>query len=167
MNPSNFCIKNSIAKLLMAFVLISIGFIAGKESVLRSGIRGAEKLAQDPADPSTMEGDKVVLYYMHATFRCLTCNSIESMAKEVVETRFSEALADGRLEWQVVNFQENRAMGRHYGVGTSTLVISKIEAGKEVRFQKLDEVWQKVGNPEAFKQFVDDMVTLYLNGEGS
>lgn len=157
--------KKITANLLMAFVLVSIGFIAGKETVLRSEITGAESPAQDPAEQ--LSGDKVILYYMHATFRCFTCNSIESMAKEVVETDFAEALADGRLEWQVVNFQENTALGRQYGVGTSTLVISKIQDGKEVQFQRLDEVWQKISNPQAFKQYVDEMVKLYLDGGAS
>jgi hypothetical protein len=156
-------VKKITANLLMAFVLISIGFIAGKETVLRSATPDAENPAQDPA-AEQLSGDKVILYYMHATFRCFTCNSIESMAKEVVENDFPEALADGRLEWQVVNFQKNTALGRQYGVGTSTLVISKIQDGKEVTFQRLDEVWQKISNPQAFKQYVDEMVQRYLDG---
>ena len=149
----------------MAFVLVSIGFIAGKETVLRSASPATENPAQGSAEQ--LSGDKVILYYMHATFRCFTCNSIETMAKEVVETDFPEALADGRLEWQVVNFQENTALGRQYGVGTSTLVISKIQDGKEVKFQRLDEVWQKISNPQAFKQYVDETVQLYLDGGAS
>jgi hypothetical protein len=75
-------------------------------------------------------------------------------------------LADGRLEWHSVNFQENISLGRRYGVGTSTLVIVKIVDGKEVQFQRMDEVWTKVNNPEEFKRYVDEMVQKYL-GEGA
>jgi len=159
--------KKITANLLLAFVLVSIGFIAGKETVLRSANPDAENPAQSPEEQAHLSGDRVILYYMHATFRCFTCNNIESMAKEVVENDFAEALADGRLEWQTVNFQENMALGRRYGVGTSTLVISRMKDGKEVNFQRLDEVWQKVGNPQAFKQYVDEMVQLYLDGGAS
>jgi len=160
-------VKKITANLLLAFVLVSIGFIAGKETVLRSATPDAENPAQSPEEQAYLSGDRVILYYMHATFRCFTCNNIESMAKEVVENDFAEALADGRLEWQTVNFQENMALGRRYGVGTSTLVISRMKDGKEVNFQRLDEVWQKVGNPQAFKQYVDEMVQLYLDGGAS
>lgn len=159
--------KVIIGKLLMAFVLISIGFAAGKEVTLRAMAKNdnADQVVTSPVSGQQKQSqDKVILYYMHASFRCFTCNSIESMAKEVVENDFAEELADGRLEWQSVNFQESISLGRRYGVGTSTLVIVKIVDGEEVEFQRMDEVWTKVTNPEEFKQYVDEMVRKYLEG---
>lgn len=160
--------KAIVSKLLMAFVLISIGYAAGKEMTLRSmaqngGDREALVVASS-IEQTDQSQDKVIVYYMHATFRCFTCNSIESMAKEVVENDFADALAEGRLEWQAVNFQENVALGRRYGVGTSTLVIVRIEDGQEVDFKRLDEVWTRVNDPAAFKHYIDDNIQAYLDG---
>lgn len=160
-------VKETISKVLMAFVLITIGFSVGKEMTLRKMAQNDntdDEVVSAVSEDTEQVKDKVVVYYMHATFRCFTCNSIESMAKEVVENDFSDAMADGRLEWRTVNFQENMALGRRYGVGTSTLVVVKIQDGKEVDFKRLDEVWTKVNDPAAFKSYVDETIQAYLNG---
>ena len=160
--------KMWIRRLLLAFVLVSIGFAAGKEMTLRSmaqnGSEAPPTIGATASQPTDQNQDKVVVYYMHATFRCFTCNSIESMAKEVVENDFADALADGRLEWQAVNFQANTALGRRYGVGTSTLVIVKVQDGQEVDFRRLDEVWTHVNDPAAFKRYIDKSIQAYLDG---
>ena len=162
--------KDITAKALMTFVLISVGFAIGKEVTLRT-MAGNDSAAPEtsaaPASQTEQVQEKVIVYYMHGTFRCATCNSIETMAKEVVENDFADALADGRLEWQVVNFQDNAALARRYGVGTSTLVVARIEDGKETEFKRLDEVWTRVNNPAAFKQYVDEMIQVWLDGGSS
>ena len=157
--------KTLISKALTAFVLSSIGFAVGKEMTLRSMSQKGDSV-QNAAAPALENSpqDKVMVYYMHATFRCFTCNSIEAMAKEVVEKDFAEAIADGRLEWHVVNFQENPALGRRYGVGTATVVVVKIEDGQETEFKRLDEVWTHVNNPAVFKQYIDENIQAYLTG---
>jgi hypothetical protein len=158
--------KTIITKLLMTFVLVSIGFAIGKEVTFRK-LAGQDHLTAQAAAEGQLEQvqDKVIVYYMHGTFRCVTCNSIETMAKEVIENDFADAMADGRLEWQVVNFQNNAALARRYGVGTSTLVIAKIADGKEVEFKRLDEVWTKINDPGTFKQYVDEMIQQFLDGD--
>jgi hypothetical protein len=160
--------KTVIAKALMAFVLVSIGFAVGKEMTLRAMSQnndGAqEAIVAASANPTDPMQDKVIVYYMHATFRCFTCNNIEAMAKEVVENDFADAMADGRVEWKAVNFQENVALGRRYGVGTATVVVVKIEGGREADFKRLDEVWTHVNNPPAFKRYIDENVQAFLDG---
>ncbi len=160
--------KTIITKLLMTFVLVSIGFAIGKEATLRKQAQNdhpAPETSAAAAGQTEQVQEKVIVYYMHGTFRCVTCNSIETMAKEVIENDFADAMADGRLEWQVVNFQNNAALARRYGVGTSTLVIAKIADGKEVEFKRLDEVWTKINDPGAFKQYVDEMIQQFLDGD--
>lgn len=159
--------KAFTGKILLAFVLITIGFAFGKEMTLRKiaqNDNSAEEVVTAISEDTEQVKDKVIVYYMHATFRCFTCNNIESMGKDVVENDFAESLEDGRLEWKVVNFQENMALGRRYNVGTSTLVVVKVEDGKEVDFKRLDEVWTKVNNPQDFKQYVSEMIQKYLDG---
>lgn len=154
--------KAIISRVLTAFVLISIGYAAGKEMALRTTAQNGGDTQQTVAAASSE--DKVIVYYMHATFRCFTCNSIEAMAKEVVENDFAEALAEGRVEWRAVNFNENVALARRYDVGAATVVLVKIQDGQEAEFKRLDEVWTHVSNPAAFKQYIDENIQAYLDG---
>lgn len=58
--------------ILLAFVLITIGFSLGKETTLR-------KIKPVASTNETETDNKVIVYYLHATFRCITCNTIEKM----------------------------------------------------------------------------------------
>jgi len=156
--------KEVMGKLLMSFVLVSIGFAAGKE-MTRRAMAGAQSDAQQHVlAGASAQQDRVIVYYMHGSFRCLTCNSIETMAKAVVENDFAEALAAGQVEWQAVNFQENARLAQQYGVGSSTVVVAKIRGGQAVDFKRLDEVWTKVNDPPAFKRYIHESIRAYLEG---
>lgn len=163
------------AKVLMAFALVSIGFAAGKESGRRSwpspgtalpGIPAAPRAIVSPED-ANQPADKVIVYYMHTTFRCLTCNRIESQAEAVVKGDFADALAAGRVEWKALNFQEHDDLAARYGVGTSTVVVVKVRGGREVAHRRLDEVWTKVGDADAFSSYVGQAIREMLAGGGA
>ena len=66
---------------LLAFALTSIGFALGKHSV---------KPEQQAASPSSKSGRHVAVYYLHSTFRCVTCNTIEKMARELLDKRVTQ-----------------------------------------------------------------------------
>ena len=94
--------KKIIGKLLLAFVLVSVGFAIGKETT-RSHMP-----AQAEAAPVAAPGeDKIIVYYMHASFRCVTCNMVESMGEEIVRTEFGDAVKAGRLD-RVMELANNR-----------------------------------------------------------
>ena len=150
--------KNITRSALLAFVLVSIGFALGKEVTARR-----QTPATGPESPVPVAtSDKVVVYYLHTTFRCVTCNTIEKMAKAVVENDFRELHAAGRIAWQEANFQEREDLATKYDVASSTVVVVRIRGGKEVAFQRLDEVWTLVDKPDAFATYVGDAVREYL-----
>jgi hypothetical protein len=167
--------RKILGRLLTAFVLVSIGFALGKETTRRS--RGPSPAPPEPAagtQPAARpaEGappgpDKVIVYYMHATLRCFTCNRMESLAESLVKTDFAEALAQGRLEWRTADFQEQHALAGRYGVGTSTVVVVKVRGGREVGFKRLDEVWTKVNDANEFVRYVGGAIREMLGGGGA
>ena len=148
--------RKAVRSVLLGFVLISVGFALGKEFTLRS-----VRTAQDAA-PAAGGDDKVIVYYVHATIRCMTCNKIEKMAHELVKTDFAKELEAGRLEWRTADFQGDEALARKYDIATSTLVLVKVEGGKEVRFRKLDEVWTLVEKPREFSAYVAGEISSFL-----
>lgn len=154
-------VKKAVSRVLIGFVLVSIGFVVGKEVTLRS-VRtgGASPAATQPAG-----SNRVIVYYMHGTVRCVTCNRIEKMAAELVDSQFARARQDGRLVWREVNFQEDEQLAKRYDVASSCVVVVKVRDGREVDFRRVDEVWTLADKPEEFNACLTGAIRAYL-GEG-
>jgi hypothetical protein len=147
---------------LLVFVLVSVGFALGKEVTVRR-----QAAASDTGSPAISEtGDKVVVYYLHTTFRCVTCNEIERLAKALVETEFGEELRAGRIEWREANFQQDEVLAKRYEVVSSCVVVANIQSGKETGFQRLDDVWTRYQNPADFNEYVGAAIRKSLGETG-
>ncbi len=151
-------IQKWIARGLISFVLISVGFALGKEAGLRSG----RSDSTDKSGVTIGTESKVVVYYVHASIRCMTCNSIEAKTKQVVESRFAAELAAGRVEWRTADFQEDVALAKKYDIVSSGVIIVRSAEGKEVDVAKLDEVWSLKNKPEEFNAYVGNAIAKYL-----
>ncbi len=137
--------KNIIKNLLLAFVLISVGYAIGKNSSVQKG---------GPVG-NLKSGKYLRVYYTHATVRCETCNNIEKKTHELLESKFKKELADGRIEWQVVNFQKNEGFAKQFDVTTSGVVAAMMDGDKVVDYERLDEVWTLLGEPPAFNAYLE------------
>ncbi len=145
--------KKLITNLLLAFVLITIGFSLGKHNALpKVAVNGDTTLA---SSNNLADGKKVVkIFYMHSTFRCVTCNGIESRAREIVEKDFAEAKNNDTVLWEDVNFQENELLARQFDVVASCIVVSVMQNNEIIEFEKLDEVWTLIEKPAEFDAYV-------------
>lgn len=150
-------IKTWATRLLLSFVLVSIGFAVGKDLTLRR-LRSAQSAAPPAVGSGTNEAaaptTRLRAYYMHGAIRCTTCNQIERTAKELLDAEFGTELASGRITWRQVNFEQEPALAKRYDVSASTLVLAQEVDGKETAFRTLDEVWTLVGKPADFKAYV-------------
>ncbi len=149
--------RKILTRLLLAFVLISIGFVSGRHSLKNHSLPQAE---------SPAFGQYVTVYYMHATFRCETCNTIEKMTRELLDKAYAAELADGRIKWQEVDFQEDELLAEKFGVVASCVVVTRVEEGKIVDFKRLDEVWTLMQNPGQFNQYISAAINLFLGRNG-
>jgi len=97
--------------------------------------------------------------YFHGNVRCSTCLMFEDWAHTAVE-RFPEALAKGRLKWQLINFDkpENKHFINDYGLADKALVMVRLEHGKQVRWKNVEEFWDYGDNQK--QEFVDFVQTL-------
>ena len=154
-------IKKTIGKLLLAFVLVSIGFAIGKETTRSQMLAQAEA-----AGPIVAPGqDIIVVYYMHASFRCVTCNMVESMGEELVRTEFADAVKAGEIEWKAVNYQENDILADRYKVGGNMIIVAKFRDGKEVESRRLDRVMEFANNRSEFMTYVRSAIEELLGGK--
>jgi hypothetical protein len=165
--------KNITRSVLLAFVLISIGFALGKEVTARrqtltsNAVRQAATAGTESSAPETMGDDKVVVYYLHTTFRCVTCNEIERLTKALVETEFADELTAGKLEWREANFQQDESLAKRYEVVSSCVVVANMQGGKEREFQRLDDVWTRYQDPADFNEYVGTAIRKYLKEGGA
>ena len=143
---------------LLAFVLISIGFAAGK--------RAAENQGRDRIPLPTESGRYVAVYYLHATIRCVTCNTIEKMTREMLDTYYSEELKNGAIQWIEDDYQKNDALAKQFKVVSSCVVVADVKDGVVVDYKRLDDVWTKMKDPIVFNAYVSEAIDGYLENAG-
>ncbi|PKK89531.1 MAG: hypothetical protein CVV64_14070 [Candidatus Wallbacteria bacterium HGW-Wallbacteria-1] len=180
--------------LLVAFALVSLGFSLGKHSVSRSGNSsgniGSNLMDKDHNDkdkigkgePSNAAGmelsmkskkaysnDYLAVYYLHSSFRCSTCNTIEKYTRELLDTRYGPQLSRGEIVWHEVDFQVQEDLASQFQVVASCVVVARIRADKVISFSRLDDVWTHVEDRAAFEAYVSgaiDRESVALTREG-
>ncbi|PKN96434.1 MAG: hypothetical protein CVU43_20745 [Chloroflexi bacterium HGW-Chloroflexi-5] len=160
--PDKDKIKKVATNLLIAFVLITIGFSLGKHSVLNR--MTADAAAISTSNSSLHDLKKAVkIFYMHSTFRCVTCNDVEARTLELIDKEFAELKQSQKLLWQEVNFQENEALAKLFEVVASCVVVAVVENGQVVDFVRLDETWTLLEKPEEFNAYIRTAINNALN----
>ncbi len=148
MNP-----KRIVTILLLAFVAVSVVALVRKERAAAPSTEAA------PGDASTAAaqapaaaGDQVFVYYFHGSMRCMTCRRIEAYAREAVESTFGEELAAGRIVWREVDVEApgNGHFVTDFELSTRSVVVARYRDGECKDWKRLDEIWQLVGNKDAF-----------------
>ena len=109
-------------------------------------------------------GLKVIAYYFHITVRCTTCRNIDSYSRGVIEKKFAGDIAKGRLEYRLVNVQlpENQHFVKDYQLYTKSLVLVRLDKGKQAEYQVLNDTWDLVGNKPLMQSYVERKVRDYL-----
>lgn len=107
---------------------------------------------------------KVIAYYFHGSFRCVTCTNMEKFAREAIEVNFKDALASGKLEFKEINIEKrgNEHFVNDYGLYTKALILSLVKDGKEVRSKNLDKIWELARNKQKFIEYVTAEVNALM-----
>jgi hypothetical protein len=147
---------NIIKNLLLIFVLVSIGFAFGKYSA-----------ARPQAVSSVSMAETVNVYYMRATFRCVTCNTIEKMTRQLLESKYIKQMQDGTILFSEVDFQKNEQMAKQFDVIFSCVVVARTKDGKITVFERLDKVWELLGKSDEFNAYVSSAIDKLLTPGGA
>ncbi len=154
-------LKSGVSRLLLGFVLVTLGFAAGRRTAPPPS-QGAAAVAVHEREAA----DKVIVYAAHMTFRCPECTRIEWLARELLEKEFGAEQAAGRLEFRTIDYMRDLAFARKYNVSSSTLVVVRLVGGEEREFQRLDEVWTKIRDREEYFDYVRGAIRQSLEGMG-
>lgn len=115
-------------------------------------------------DELTDKNSKVIAYYFHGDFRCVTCRNLEQYAKEAIESNFQKALNEGSLVFKAVNVENkaNEHFIEDYKLYSKALVLSLNKSGKEIRFKNLSKIWHLVRNKKKYLKYVKEEVAGFL-----
>lgn len=107
---------------------------------------------------------KIIAYYFHGSFRCVTCANMEKYSKEAIQANFQDELDSGRLEFKAVNVEErgNEHFVDEYKLYTKSLILSRVKDGKEVNSKNLDKIWELARNKQKFIEYVAGEVNAFM-----
>ncbi|NCB27858.1 MAG: hypothetical protein EOM62_20755 [Bacteroidia bacterium] len=88
------------------------------------------------------------------------------MTRELLDKAYSNELAEGKIKWNEDDFQENEALAKQFEVVASCVVVAELEDGAVLNYERLDEVWTKMMDTEAFDRYISETITEYLKKIG-
>jgi hypothetical protein len=143
--------KNLVAAALLLFIVAAIVILVGRE--VRQPSAGTT-----PAAAEKLPANALVVYYFHGETRCPTCRNIESYSHEAVQAAFPQELAQDKVLWRVVNYEqpENSHFTTDYNIVAPTVVLVRIVDGKVADWRNLGRVWELVGDRLAFADYVQN-----------
>jgi hypothetical protein len=126
----------------------------------QGGVSAAPAVA---AKSETVEDDLVV-YYFHGNTRCPTCESIESQARETLQSDFAAQLNRGQIAWKVFNYEQpaGSPLAKKFEIQMPVVVLAKMKGGEVQDWKRLDRVWGLVGDKPAFAAHVRDEIRQML-----
>lgn len=122
--------------------------------------------SENRANQDISPKNQVEVLYFHGKQRCITCNAIEKLTKEVIDTDFSNQLRNGDLAFKVIDIStpEGRRIADQYEVSWSSLYINKWKNGKEMKNNMTETGFSYAKNePSIFKDKIKDKISELLN----
>lgn len=123
-------------------------------------IWSSASLAERPSKPAR----RVVAVYFHRTVRCPTCQKVGTALEQVLRTSFAAELADGRLEWRLVDFQDprNASFSSAFYITGPSFVIIEVRDDRVVAWEPAPKAWSLLGDESAFSRYVQAEVRSVL-----
>ena len=133
---------------------------------------GCSPSAQDDPAPvranfSQASGRQVVVYYLHRTFRCVSCNHMEQMTHDALKEAFAGELVSGSVRWQTADFQQKEQLGQRYEATSPSVVVVSTVDGRETGYRRLDVLWLLRDDPAAFRTTLTEAVKTAMNPQES
>lgn len=141
--------RKIVAGLLAGFALVSLAL--GLWGELRRTASPDAKAAVPGLSP---DQDKTIVYYLHPTFRCLACNTVEAVGEQIVSQEHAEEVAAGSMEWRPVNFQEDERLAEYYKVAGNMIVVARFKDGQEVESRRLDRVLELANDRQQLSEYI-------------
>ena len=111
--------KNLFYTLIAAILLISCGNSTEKKT--------------ETASTDVKQADRIEVLYFHGAQRCVTCKAIEANTKALLDSLYSNEIADGKIVYKIIDIsqKENEKVADKYEVTWSSLFVNRWKNGTE------------------------------------
>lgn len=124
--------------------------------------------SQNPKSQSaaeTIQKEHVEVLYFHGKQRCVTCNTIEKLTKEVIEKDFEKQAKEGEVVFKVIDIstKEGEKIADKYEVTWSSLFINKWKDDNETKNNMTDFGFSYAkSSPDTFKEGIKKKIDELL-----
>jgi cytochrome c-type biogenesis protein len=138
------------AKRIMAAILLLFSAVSLCAAIVKH-VRSRNSAGADQAPPR----DGAVVYYLHQTWRCEACNTVEDTLKELVGTEFKDEVEAGRMQLRIANYMEDSALAAKFNPEGPMVIVVRYADGKEQsKPVKLDQALEIASQPERLKDYL-------------
>lgn len=166
--------KQIITFLLLIFVIGSVAYMFGRQAGADKQTAPTIAIEKQPIEATVAESrpvgpSQIVVYYFHGDQRCMTCQKLEGYAKEALDANFADQLASGQIVWKPINIDQpaNTHFVKDYGLFTKSVILSRLEDGRETAFKNLDRIWNLVSDKDRYIEYIREQIAAFLESDPS
>jgi len=148
--------KTILTAILLAFVAVSVVYLI---------VSSADNRTANTEPTPTASTDYIAAYYFHGNKRCPTCNKLEAYTTEAIRQAFERELADGRLQFKVLNYDEpgNEHYLDDYQMTYQSVIVVQMKDNQQVAWENLDKIWDLVSDKPAYIDYIQTGITKHLD----
>lgn len=143
--------KNLFYTLIAAILLISCGNSTEKKT--------------ETASTDVKQADRIEVLYFHGAQRCVTCKAIEANTKALLDSLYSNEIADGKIVYKIIDIsqKENEKVADKYEVTWSSLFVNRWKNGTEEVNNMTEFGFANAKNaPDSFKNGIKSKIDELL-----
>ncbi len=114
---------------------------------------------------TTPSSPVVEVLYLHGPQRCRTCVALEKATKEVLETKFTQQIKNGKVIFRDIDLstKEGEKIGDKYEVAWSSLIIVRKDGKKEKVTDMTDDGFRyAINNKAKIQALIQQKINDYL-----
>ena len=115
-------------------------------------------LAAKKSAETAVKTKTAVVYYFYTNTRCSSCMAIEAYTREAIEKNFASGYKGWKVFFKGINIEEedNGHFADDYRLSSKSVVVQKFSEDQALEWERLEKIWQLLGDKDAFMNYVTD-----------
>lgn len=139
--------------------ILFVGLIALLFTSCGNSSQNKKQTSETATEVNAIDASTVYVYYFHGKQRCMTCNTVEKVAKQAIDTNYA---SNSNVKFMVLpkDDKANEALVEKYEISWNGLVIAKGNNSINITEQAFANA---VNNPDVLVELIKKEVNNRLN----